>query len=133
MTIRPFNHSLQHMLEAVEELIALLETEKSLLLESEPVPEELLERLRIAGDGVSEVVATLRASGTPEPSEELRELKARLQERFVVAFRLTKETEKLIKEAPAAARPNPQVTEKARLSLSEVEKQYRARMRLGKP
>jgi hypothetical protein len=116
------------MLEAVEELISLLETEKRLLGEGRPIPAELLERLRIAGDGVTEILTDLRQTETVEPSPDLRILKTRLQERFVFAFQLTRETEQLMAAKPTASVPNRGGVEKTRLSLSEVERQYRSRM-----
>lgn len=128
MSTRPLSLSLQHMLEAVEELISLLETEKRLLGEGRPIPAELLERLRIAGDGVTEILTDLRQTETVEPSPDLRILKTRLQERFVFAFQLTRETEQLMAAKPTASVPNRGGVEKTRLSLSEVERQYRSRM-----
>ena len=131
MTKPPYSLSLQHMLEAVDELVDLLELEKTLLLEARPVPDEVIERLRIASEGVSEVVTKMRESDPPDPSPELKALKAHLQERFVYVFKLTRETEQLIKAAPAPDNAPASHASKARLTLSEVEKQYRARMRLS--
>ncbi len=118
------------MLEAVEALIELLELERKLLTEGRELPPELLSRLQLAGDSVSEVVERLRPLQPEKGDPEARRLKETLEARFVVAFRLTRETEKLLRDGPppppSAAGPRPA---SARPSLREIERRYRERMR----
>jgi hypothetical protein len=123
------NRSLPLMLEAVEELLELLELEKKQLLGGEELSAELLERLSLASASVGEIAALLRAQ-PPQPGPEARALKAKIEQRFVRAFRLSRENEGRLrvpvsepqrKAQPAGPRP----------ALGAIERQYRERMRLG--
>ena len=118
------------MLEAVEELIELLEIEKKQLMEGQELPSELLERLSLASAGVGEVAVRLRKQ-PPLPGPDARALKAKIEQRFVQAFRLSRENEQRLR-TPAAPPPGRAVTStRMRPALSVIERQYRERMRLG--
>jgi hypothetical protein len=127
----PPNHSLPLMLEAVEELLELLETQKSLLEAGRELPEALLDRLRLASASVGEVAARMRRDPPPTPGPEARALKATLEKHFVRAFSLTRENERRLKGATAgrtrvlAAAPSAG----ARGTPGEIERRYRERMR----
>lgn len=132
-------HSLPLMLEAVDELVDLLEAQKKLLAQGRQPPEELLERLRLASAGVGEMAERLRSQPPPAPGPEARALKERLEQRFVLAFRLTRENEQAMRGAakgadlgpgtcPPTGRGDPPA---ARGSRSQIERLYRERMRGG--
>ncbi len=127
------NLSLQQMLEAVDALVQLLEVKKKLLVEHRELPGELLERIQLAGRALDEIVERLRrdpseGSGDPERAR----LRKALEERFVIAFRLTRENEQLLRnEAPKEGRIPAGTAGDARPSLREIERRYRERMRPG--
>lgn len=128
-------HLLPLMLEAVDELVNLLELQKSLLSEGRESPDELSRRLALASDGVGELAERLREAPPPTPSAEARALKARLEQRFVLAFKLTRENERILKNPAGANAPNPgqSAAPGRRKSLREIEKCYRERMQLRTP
>lgn len=118
------------MLEAVEELLELLELEKTLLLEERELPAELLERMRLASASVGEVAVLLRTH-PPAGGPEARALKAKIEQRFVRAFRLSRENEQKLRSPESSNVRQPVAPLNSRPAVSVIEKRYRERMRHG--
>lgn len=130
MMITEPNHSLPLMLEAVDELVDLLELQKRYLHKGTEAPGELLERLRLASTGVGELAQRMRTSPPPVPGPEAKALKTKLEQRFFLAFRLTRENEQSLRQGPQRG-TTPAPTPSQRRAPREIERCYRDRMRLG--
>ena len=124
--------SLRSVLETVEGLVSALAKHKRALGEGTPPDPAEAARIEDLNARLTREMEQLRAI---EPGEsdlsraEASALKAELEKRFMVAFRLTRENEELLKRPPAAS-ATPQAAA-PRPPRREIERQYRERMRRG--